>query len=300
MLLSEKARKELFGNAINERKTRLEKPENVKLANAALQALQNKKRLNVFQFEGLTGIMFSHNMSDKLAGILALSTNCLLNARCLERMKKGDSICAKCYAANIQLMRAGVLQNTSYNTIALNEKVLPIEIIPDLSEYAELRIEVLGDTGSWIAAANYMDIARENPTVAVTAWTKNPDHYAKAIENGYSKPENFTLILSSPIINKPAAVKEYFYPGLVDHVFTVYTWDYIISNGLDESFINCGGRSCKTCQLCYKYGKASKKYFINELLKSDVKKAEKAGWTFGTKTKIQDTVNDFSVFRPAI
>ena len=166
------------------RMARLEKPENVKLATAAVEKLNNGKKLNVFEFEALTGIMFSHNMGDKMKDILALSTNCLFNARCLERMANGDSVCSKCYAAALQLFKKGIMENTSYNTIALNEKVIDTALIPDLSEYDELRIEAFGDTGSWIAAANYMNIARENPSVNVTAWTKNPDHYAKAIKNG--------------------------------------------------------------------------------------------------------------------
>lgn len=304
MAMSAEEKKAYLESMAKARAARLEKPENVKLAKAAVEKLAAGKRINIFEFEALTGIMFSHNMGDKMKDILALSTNCLFNARCLERMANGDSVCSKCYAAAQQLYKRGIIENTSYNTIALNEKVIDAALIPDLSEYQELRIEAFGDTGSWIAAANYMNIARENPTVNVTAWTKNPDHYAMAIKKGYSKPENFTLIYSSPELNNPAPVKSYWHdiPELIDHVFTVFTWDYITENGKEESFINCGGRNCKTCQLCYKYGKSCKRYFINELLKSDVEKAKKAGWTFGTKTECQDKkpVDNFQSFRVAI
>ena len=286
--------------AAQKRKERLEKPDNVKMADRAVYKLRNGIRPNVFEFEALTGIMFSHNMTEKMENILALSTNSLFNNRCIERMQKGDTICAACYAAALALFKKGILENTSYNTIILNERVLSKEIIPDLSEYDELRIEAFGDTGSWICAANYMNIARENPSVHVTAWTKNPDHYEEAIEHGYSKPKNFTLIYSSPLKNVQA---KNVWGDLVDHIFTVYTWEYIVENGIPESFINCGGRHCKTCQLCYKYGKTSR-FFINELLKSDIKKAEKAGWTFGTETAVQDATDatekgevDFSAFR---
>ena len=34
----------------------------------------------------------------------------------------------------------------------------------------------------------------------------------------------------------------------VDHVFTVYTKEYIKENNID---VNCGSKNCLGCQLCY-------------------------------------------------
>lgn len=47
------------------------------------------------------------------------------------------------------------------------------------------------------------------------------------------------------MMNKPLAnIGKY-----TDKVFTVYTKDFIKENMVD---INCGGKHCLTCQLCYR------------------------------------------------
>jgi hypothetical protein len=51
------------------------------------------------------------------------------------------------------------------------------------------------------------------------------------------------LIYSDPIINGNNELPEGF-----DKVFTVYTKQYVKENNID---INCGGKKCKDCLLCY-------------------------------------------------
>lgn len=173
--------------------------------------------------------------------------------------------------------------------------VLPLDILPIISA-DELRIESFGDTANWKQAANYMNIARVNPILPVTAWTKNPGHYLEAIKRGYTKPDNFTLIYSSQELNNPSDIMPEF-EQIIDKRFTVYTLDWMDANGLDHRFINCGGRSCKNCERCYK--KATVTGFdVRELLKKDADKARKQRggqwetWTEDTTTTAEAKPED--------
>lgn len=287
--MTDEQREQILKQAIEARKTRMQRPENVKIAERAAEKIAASIRPSVEEFEALTGVMFSHSMSGKMLNILALSSNCFGNPRCIERMKKGVGICKECFAAAIQACRDGVFENTAYNTYILSSKVLPLEVLP-IIDADELRIEAFGDTANWIQAANYMNLARVNPLLTVTAWTKNPDHYAEAIRRGYSKPENFNLIFSSIQLNTPAPIRPE-YEAIIDKRFTVYALDWLDENGHGANFINCGGRSCKNCQRCYK--NASRTEFdVKELLQKDAKKAAKKRggmWAAWDSTPANDT-----------
>ena len=256
--------------AANVRRERNNRPEELKKARRAAGKIATGERITVDEFEALTGIMFSHCMTGKMENILGLSTCCLYNPVCLARLKAGTGICAECFAAALEMQYKGTLENTSYNTEILTASIIPLEILPIISA-DELRIESFGDTQNWIQAANYMNMARVNPLLPVTAWTKNPGHYLEAINRGYSKPENFTLIFSSLELNQPQDIPEK-YAAIIDKRFTVYTLAWLDDNGLDNSFINCGGRSCKNCQRCYQNAKRTG-FDVRELLKKDADKA---------------------------
>lgn len=272
--MTDEQRDEILKNAIAARKVRMEQPENREKAERAAVKIAAGMRPTVEEFEALTGVMFSHHMTEKMLGILALSSNCFSNPRCLARMRAGVGICAECFAAGIEMARKEVFQNTAYNAKTLSAEVLPLEVLP-IIDADELRIEAFGDTINWEHAANYMNFARINPYLTVTAWTKNPDHYKEAIRRGYTKPDNFILIYSSLELNKPATINPE-YEQIIDKRFTVYTLDWLMEQGEGANYINCGGRSCKNCQRCYK--NADKTAFdVRELLKKDAKKAAKLG-----------------------
>ena len=96
-----------------------------------------------------------------------------------------------------------------------------------------------------------------------TIWTKNPDIIDNVFKQGYTKPKNLRIILSSPVINVLTDyIKIY---SWCDSVFTVYTKEYASTHNI---VINCGGRSCATCTggRCYFKGGCHPVY-INELLK---------------------------------
>lgn len=290
------------------RQERINRPENKRKAARAAEMIAAGQRISVDLFEALTGIMFSHSMTGKMLNILSLSTNCLMNPVCMARIEAGIGICAECFAASLNANYDGTFENTAYNTKVLSSMIIPLEILPVI-DADELRIESLGDTQNWKQAANYMNFARVNPLVSVTAWTKNPGHYLEAIRRGYSKPENFTLIFSSIDLNTPAEIPEKF-TGIIDKRFTVYTLEWLDENGIGPAFINCGGRSCKDCERCYK--NAEKTGFdVRELLKKDAKKAAKRGggwseWTDNEEAteaaapeKVENILKMFEAFKAA-
>ena len=272
LAITDEQREEIISRAIEARHIRNTRPEEIRTATRAAEKIAAGQRITVEEFEALTGIMFSHNMTGKMLDILSLSTNCFCNPCCIARMRAGVGICAECFAAGIESQYTGVFENTAYNAKVLSGSVLPLEVLP-IIDADELRIESFGDTANWKQAANYLNIARVNPILPVTAWTKNPGHYAEAIKRGYSKPDNFTLIFSSLELNTPADIKPEYTP-IIDKRFTVYTLEWLDTNGLDHRFINCGGRSCKNCQRCYKNAKTTK-FDVRELLKKDADKARK-------------------------
>ena len=280
LAMTDEQREEIINRAIEARKARNSRPEEIRKATRAAEKVAAGERISVEEFEALTGVMFSRKMTEKMLNILALSTNCFCNPVCIARMRAGVGICAECFAATTEARYSGTFENTAYNSKILSNMVLPLEVIPAI-DADELRIESFGDTANWIQAANYFNIARQNPLLPVTAWTKNPGHYKEAIRRGYSKPDNFTLIYSSLELNTPEDVKPEF-ENIIDKRFTVYTLEYLDNNSLDHRFINCGGRSCKSCQRCYRNAKVTA-FDVRELLKKDADKARKMrGWTEST------------------
>jgi hypothetical protein len=97
----------------------------------------------------------------------------------------------------------------------------------------------------------------KNPRVKFALWTKNPDYIAEAIADGYEKPANLNIVLSSLFVN----VERRKAFDFVYKVFTVYDPEYIEKNGVE---INCGARSCFNCGLCYEKNGVE---VINEKLK---------------------------------
>lgn len=235
------------------------------------------ERLTVEEFEVYTGVKFSHDMGGKMDGILSLSTCCLLNPLCRERLEKKIGVCAECFAEALMLAKEGVTENTCYNYTVLSTVEIPVELIPYIGR-PELRLESFGDVGTVTHAVNYINFAVYNPDCAVTVWTKNPWLYAAAFERlGISTcPDNLTIIRSSQYLNIEADIPAK-YAWFIRKTFTVYTAEYLIENNLPANFINCGGRSCKHCQRCYLAAHKSETH-IREILKKDTRKAEKAGY----------------------
>ena len=142
------------------------------------------------------------------------------------------------------------------NQRILTGSVLPADMLPTINNLY-FRFESFGDLNNATQVKNYFNMCYKNPRVKFALWTKNPDYVAEAIADGYTKPDNLNIVLSSLFINKE---RKNPFP-FVDKVFTVYDPEHIEKNNVN---INCGAKSCFTCGLCYEKNGVQ---VINEKLK---------------------------------
>lgn len=217
----------------------------------------------------------------KLLGIPSISTSCLHNERCIARMKNGEAVCSHCFAMHLMEFRKGLREAMERNAEVLSSHVLSddelsgmtfhftpkmLELNPE--EFA--RIESFGDTRNVIQARNYLRIAKVNYFLPFMAsWTKNDDHYAEALDIE-GRPENLSIGFSSMKLNTVADITKLDprFAQEVDFIFTVFTKEYVKEHGI---IINCGGRSCRNCGICYHAHRTRKEtgkvLYVNELLK---------------------------------
>lgn len=161
--------------------------------------------------------------------------------------------------------------------------VLPFESLPEFNPpetgangTKKGRFEAFADLSSVNQCINYFNTCVKNPGVNFAIWTKNPFIIDQCIKAGHKKPDNLKILVSSLMKNETRDVSAY---SFVDHVFTVYTLDYLLDTmpaDKIKSFINCGARSCANCGKCYDRGNDAP-FYINEMEKADAKKAVKTG-----------------------
>lgn len=182
----------------------------------------------------------------KLNGINSLSTCCLDNCFCLDRMKDNDSICLHCYAKTQQKQQLALQDNNIINGVILRNIVIPAKywkmyINPaDMSKY--FRIESFGDVANKTQALNYIEFCKAFPRVHFAVWTKNTGIWYFAFQDS-DKPKNLSYIVSSNKLNKPELWRINSDKN-INHIFTVYDETAIEENKVG---INCGGRSCMDC-----------------------------------------------------
>jgi hypothetical protein len=194
-----------------------------------------------------------------MAGMASLSTSVTTNERCAKNAKIPGSICEKCFASTMSKRYPSMNACFIENQRILTGEILPAEKLPeiDADTFPLFRFESFGDINNATQVKNYFNICRKNPGVKFALWTKNPDFVAAAIADGYEKPANLNIILSSLFIN---VERKNVFP-FVDKVFTVYDADTIDAENVK---INCGAKSCFSCRLCYEKNGIG---VINEKLK---------------------------------
>lgn len=195
-------------------------------------------------------------LGGKMTGIRSITTPSSCNPICCGRAKIEGTICRHCYAFRTLKQYSNCEKSWAKNFGKL-QNVISWEKLPITNDII-FRIESHGDVASKRQAYNYLNVAKKNPQTWFGIWTKNYRFYKEAVEMLGEKPENVSLVVSSPYINKQLDIKDY---PLADHVFTVYDAEYAAEHDID---INCGAAECLTCQKCYhKNGNV----YINELLK---------------------------------
>lgn len=204
----------------------------------------------------ISGLHFTTKHSGKMEGMVSISTSVTTNERCAKNAQIKGSICEKCFAAKQMKVFPTMEKPMVENQRILTSEVLPLEKLPVINNIY-FRFEAFGDLNNSTQVKNYFNICYKNPRVKFALWTKNPDFVEQAIADGYEKPENLNIVLSSLFINKE---RKNVFP-FVDKVFTVYDPTFIEENNVE---INCGSRNCFDCGLCYEKNNVN---IINEKLK---------------------------------
>lgn len=190
-------------------------------------------------------LTITRRMAGKLQGLWAINVSSLDNPFCKEMSQDKRNICSWCYSRK---MLRGLRANCRPSMVRNMETLAhPLTRIPRIRDYHLFRFNAHGELVNRIHAANYFTIAKCNPHVTFAMWTKRPE-----LVRGLIKPSNLFLVYSSPRID----VKEELPDGF-DKVFTVW------SKPVDGVEINCHGKRCASCKLCYSDGVES----INELLR---------------------------------
>ena len=233
------------------------------MVNPLVEKYLRKGKLNVAEYIVLvTAIWIVFHKSDennsKLDGGASVSTEVHDNVYCIARMKMAmeeiakqgwtDIICASCYAEAMQRQYAGLSNRNKLNGYILRNVLIPKKIWAKLNLGNALfyRVQSFGDVENVTEARNLL---RSCPGCLPCAiWSKNAGIWAEAFRLE-GKPKNVMFVWSSLRINViepvPECIREW-----VDHRFTVFSPDYLVKH--PEIVINCGGRSCKSCLVCYK------------------------------------------------
>lgn len=208
----------------------------------------------------INGALWETNHDGKMKGIRSIGTSCADNPYCIKRRQDGMSVCSKCYAITYMKMRKSLREHLADNAKILSETLLEGREVPVTNDLI-YRFESFGDLYNATHLKNYVTIAVRNPYTKFALWTKNIWILDEVFnKEGIEKPENLSIVISSPLTNKTIELDREKY-WMVDHVFTVYDQDYINSNNVE---INCGARNCLSCRKCYTDDNI---FYINEQLK---------------------------------
>ena len=157
-------------------------------------------------------------------------------------------------------MRKALKERLEDNADILTTRLLKDREIP-VTNAAVFRFESFGDLYNITHLTNYVLICERNPYTHFGLWSKNIWILQELFNDcGIKKPDNLSIIVSSPMLNKTMELDREKY-WFVDHVFTVYDKQFIKENDVD---INCGARDCLGCQRCYH---RNTEFYVNEKLK---------------------------------
>ena len=187
----------------------------------------------------------------------SLSTCCATNENCKKYAQIEGSVCQKCYAMRMAKRYENFEQCFEKNAKIISEVLLDKAELPKINA-SFFRLEAFGDLINETHVKNFFNICKYNEDTHFALWTKNPKLIQNVIKEGFCKPDNLKIIVSSLFLNN---VADYNDMDFIDKVFTVFTKEYVKENDIK---INCGDKKCIDCKLCYKDNDIK---YINELVK---------------------------------
>lgn len=200
----------------------------------------------------ITRHMKRSGVSNKMDGMISINTLPKLNPFCLKMRESKENICFACYCKRSE-QYPNLQKSYAHNTEMLSSHVLTQKELPVI-EHLFCRFNAFGELMNKTHAKNLYTIARYNPAVTFTLWTKRPE-----LLKGLKKPDNMILIYSSPKKNVEAEL-----PAGFNKVFTVFNKEYLREHS--DVTINCGAKNCLTCHKCYSLNDTD--IFIREKLKA--------------------------------
>jgi len=190
-------------------------------------------------------VHISHH-SGKLAGIDSISTSTLNNSYC-SKMRKTESICKHCYAANLESFRPNLSVALVRNDKLLSTELLTSRQLPIINSMI-FRFDSFGELINQLHFINLIAIANHNPNTIFALWTKRKAIVSKVLGSNVlgskdtliDKPKNLILVYSNPVIDKPLLK----IPKHFDKTFN--------NVELQTLGVNCN-QKCIDCRLCYSY-----------------------------------------------
>lgn len=211
----------------------------------------------------------AYHKDGKIEGITSYdssATNCTFcRAMRAAAGKNPAHICNFCYDHTQEHGYRGVniLNRHTLNMLIMSTVEFTTEELAVIDCTKINRVNSSGDTPNKTYAANMIKLAAVNPHARFAFWAKNTKDVIAAVEE-VGKPENMTLVQSSPIINKPAKLAKYF-----DIVFTVYVTEKDTINAIQAGAGECNGHKCNECGFkCYLNG-WNKGQNVAELLRTN-------------------------------
>ena len=207
------------------------------------------------------------NMTGKLKGLRAISTNTITNPFCIKMSstKKENIICGKCYSVSmLKTYRKNMQDCLQHNSELLSTSIIQYRHLPFIID-AFIRIDAHGELINDIHLINLYRLADKNPHTTFAIWSKRKD-IVNSVNKTRETPPNVILIFSNAIINNVS----YSPPKHFHKVFNNVTDTH------KEKEQNCTGQICIDCMACYKHDSG-----INVIIEAE----KKNGRTIKTKVK---------------
>lgn len=206
-------------------------------------------------------LKITKQMGGKMKGFWSINTSPLDNPFCVA-MAKTNAVCAKCYSQRLEKMYGSVecighgtgkVKAWVDNGVILSGRLLKDNEIPLYPKRGLMRFSSHGELFNKTHLHNLIAITEANPQAYHALWTKRLD----LTRSGVKRLENLQYIYSVPELNKENTP----IPKGFDKVFAVFDKKYAKKENVQ---INCGGKKCMDCLICYAPYKEAR---INELLK---------------------------------
>ena len=207
------------------------------------------------------------NMTGKLKGLRAISTNTITNPFCIKMSstKKENIICGKCYSVSmLKTYRKNMQDCLQHNSELLSGSIIQYRHLPFIID-AYIRIDAHGELINDIHLLNLYRLADKNPHTTFAIWSKRKD-IVNSVNKTRETPPNVILIFSNAIIDNVS----YSPPKHFHKVFNNVTDTH------KEKEQNCTGQICIDCMACYKHDSG-----INVIIEAE----KKNGRTIKTKVK---------------